>query len=419
MYLWLRILLCGDIESNPGPTYGNDVDINVHSKFCKHSLVLNCGFARVTIYDLSNVSCGHHRSDILDKAARLDRFLKLFKHSNVLPSLMSLKDGKSNSTTYFDAYCDHILDAIHKRGWSGKQKYFDTFTLKKWEKMSVADRKKHTVSKCYACSMQYTEIQRSFPLKPFFEASIVNPQLCSSKNAKFEAKVVLKELNGVFEVKRNKTFTDILPKVCNLKAVTQPQRKENRKRPCKTALIRDCEKRMSENVAITHLAECESDASYVRKRKMTSFTAVSSEPKKGRLCQIPSDKESEIISFLQNYCEDKPIVWSAVAKQFNITTTNGGHMVKQLAVRSGLNVESLQRKKDNVLPRNRVHKKKTSDNKVPVPCMPSIAKLKQEVSNLIDNGTLYLGEPCAPYSIYRYKWVDGNLDKCEYQVYGC
>ena len=115
----------------------------------------------------------------------------------------------------------------------------------------------------------------SFPLKPFFEVSIVNPQLCSSKNAKFKAKVVLKELNSVFEVKHNKSFTDILPKVCNLKAITQPQRKENRKRPSKTALIRNCEKRMSENIAITHLAECESDASYVRKRKMTSFTAVS------------------------------------------------------------------------------------------------------------------------------------------------
>ena len=90
--------------------------------------------------------------------------------------------------------------------------------LKKWEKMSVADRKKHTVSKCYACSMQYTEIQRSFPLKPCFEVSIINPQLCSSKNAK----VVLKELNGVFEVK-HKTFTDILPKVCNLKAIKKLQ----------------------------------------------------------------------------------------------------------------------------------------------------------------------------------------------------
>ena len=76
----------------------------------------------------------------------------------------------------------------------------------------------------------------------FFEVSIVNPQLCSSQNAKFEAKVVLKELNGVFEVKHNKSFTDILPKVCNLKAITQPQVKENSKRPCKTALIRDCEK---------------------------------------------------------------------------------------------------------------------------------------------------------------------------------
>ena len=41
---------------------------------------------------------------------------------------------------------------------------------------------------------------------------------------------------------------------------------------------------MSENIAITHLAECESDASYVRKCKMTSFTAVSSEPKKKVVC---------------------------------------------------------------------------------------------------------------------------------------
>ena len=166
------------------------------------------------------------------------------------------------------------------------------------------------------------------PSQAFLEASIVNPQLCSSNNTKIEA-------NGVFEV-------NILPKVCNLKAITQPQLKENCKHPCNTALICDCEKPMSENVAIIHLAEYESDTSHVHKCKMSSFTAVSFEPKKGHLCQLPSDKESEIISFLQNYCEDKPIVWSAVAKQFNINTTNGGHMVKQLAVRSGLNVESLQ-----------------------------------------------------------------------------
>ena len=61
-----------------------------------------------------------------------------------------------------------------------------------------------TVSKCYACSMQYTEIQRSFPLKPCFEVSIINPQLCLSKMSNLNlAKMVLKELNGVFEVEHN------------------------------------------------------------------------------------------------------------------------------------------------------------------------------------------------------------------------
>ena len=84
---------------------------------------------------------------------------------------------------------------------------------------------------------------------------------------------------------------DILLKVCNLKAITQPQLKENCKHPCKTALIHAYEKRISENIAITHLAECESDASYVHKHKMTLFTAVSYELKKSCLCQIPSDEE--------------------------------------------------------------------------------------------------------------------------------
>ena len=42
-------------------------------------------------------------------------------------------------------------------------------------------------------------------------------------------------------------------------------------------------------------------------------------------------------------------------------------------------------------------------------------KRKSVISSIMD---MYVGEPCVPYSIYRYKWVDGNLDKCEYQVYG-
>ena len=114
LYIWSQILLCGDVELNPGPTNGIDVDIDVHSKFFKRSLVLNYGFARVAIHDLSNISKGHHHNDIVDKAARLDRFLKLFKHSNVHPSFKLIKER--TLSTYFDIYSDHILDAIHKHG---------------------------------------------------------------------------------------------------------------------------------------------------------------------------------------------------------------------------------------------------------------------------------------------------------------
>ena len=38
IYLWSLILLCGDVESNPGPTNGSDVDVDVHSKFVSAAL---------------------------------------------------------------------------------------------------------------------------------------------------------------------------------------------------------------------------------------------------------------------------------------------------------------------------------------------------------------------------------------------
>ena len=97
------------------------------------------------------MSKGHH-CDNIDEAARLSIF-----------DVISIEI----SFNYFDVYCDHILDAIHEQKMVWKAKVY--FTVKKWEKMSIADRKKHTILKCYACSMQYTEIQCSFPLKLFLK----------------------------------------------------------------------------------------------------------------------------------------------------------------------------------------------------------------------------------------------------------
>ena len=98
-------------DSNPGPANGNDVDINVHSKFCKCNLVLNCGLARVVIYDLSSILSGHYHNNILDEAARPDHFSKLF--SNVLPFLMSLKEWKSILTTYSKTSWEHSSTSFY------------------------------------------------------------------------------------------------------------------------------------------------------------------------------------------------------------------------------------------------------------------------------------------------------------------
>ena len=297
-----------------------------------------------------------------------------------------------------------------------KKAYLGTFALSKWEKMSIADRKQHTVSKCYTCCIKFNELQQSFPAQPVFAPSLIDPKLFSDGNAKSNAKYTLKELNGLFVGRHNHSFTEVLPKVCK-SLVSGSQSINRQNKSDKTALIRECENVMSENVAIAHLAECESDASYLRKRMMTSFTKpLTPAPKKQRLCHIDSEKEIEILAYLKDYSDDKAIVWSALAKKFDIRATNGGHVIKQLAIKSGLDVEALQGKKASV-PRNRVHKKKTGSN-VPVPCMPSLAKLKENINSLIDDGTLCLGEPCTPYPIYQYKWVESKLEKVESHVYG-
>ena len=170
---------------------------------------------------------------------------------------------------------------------------------------------------------------------------------------------------------------------------------------------------MSKNIAVSHLAECESDASYLRKRAMTSNLP---KPKKQYLGSIDAEKEADIVAYLKEYSDEKPVVWSTLARKFDIKATNGGYMIKQLAIKSGLNVEALQGKGE-LGPRIRVHKKKASAD-VAVPCMPSLSKLKENINDLIDNGTLCLGEPCAPYPIYQYKWVEGKLEKVESHVYG-
>ena len=120
----------------------------------------------------------------IDKTKRLKCFSTLFKHCSIQPSLNVVKLSKS--ITYFDDYCDYILNAFgkYKSDMSSKKAYLGTFALSKWEKMSIADRKQHTISKCYTCCIKFNELQQSFPAQPVFAPSLIDPKLLSDGKCK-------------------------------------------------------------------------------------------------------------------------------------------------------------------------------------------------------------------------------------------
>ena len=236
--------------------------------------------------------------------------------------------------------------------------------------MSVADRSKHTVSQCAACYVNHCEFQELYPLQPVYKPDLnLKQRFDLSKSGRAAASSVLKELNGMFKVNFNQTYLELSPSI----QVADNNRTgaSSSKRQIKLDVKKAVETGIGENMAIAHLAECESDASYSRKRKIAGFEWAPP-GKTSKFVLIPAEKEGEILSFLSN-CET-PVIWSAVAKRFDIGGTNADHAVKQLAISKGLNVENLQGKKEKANPVSRVHKKKIGDHYVSIPCLPTLEK---------------------------------------------
>ena len=50
--------------------------------------------------------------------------------------------------------------------------------------------------------------------------------------------------------------------------------------------------------------------------------------------------------------------------------------------------------------------------------MPTVASLKEDVSQLLETGKLSMGEPCSPYTIVKSSVRDGKIENVTSQVYG-
>ena len=169
------------------------------------ALELNCGFARVAIYELSAASCRTATSTIT--VERATEFCKLFHASYEIPSNY-FTPGEKSRPSVFDKRCEKVLHSFRKARWrpdESRKGYLDAFATQKWKELPTEDKAKHTLSKCEECRREYTQYQDVFPLKPVYkvEKVVAIPVEMSEKEATIR---VLQDANDSF-VERKRTAT--------------------------------------------------------------------------------------------------------------------------------------------------------------------------------------------------------------------
>ena len=138
------------------------------------ALTVNCGFARVSIYENSNPDrCGRYARSTIELSNRIDTFKSQFSahHGYGIPAnYFQATLGKDN-LSQFDRDLNKILDGFIKpfpHEYS-RDAYLATFSSQKWSQLTPTEKDQHSLSKCRRCYEQYKEHQMSFPLKPRYE----------------------------------------------------------------------------------------------------------------------------------------------------------------------------------------------------------------------------------------------------------
>ena len=99
---------------------------------------------------------------------------------------------------------------------------------------------------------------------------------------------------------------------------------------------------------------------------------------------------------LQNFPPNTKINWSAMARQYNIPHTNAGQVLKEMAIKHGIDTSQLENKAETT-PRIRRHKCRLPGGEISMPCLPTVSAIKEDQRQLILSGELNIGEPCTPF----------------------
>lgn len=403
--------------------------------FRKASLIINCGYARVCIFQNSNPkgTVGRNARQNIDIAQRSDTFKARFSrypHYGI-PNDYFIPTGKDQRSP-FDRDSAKILDGFQSKfrneiGYS-RESYLQEFSLMKWSNLTSSEKQQHTMSNCMRCFQLAKDHQHYFPLKPVYEPQpviAVNKDALQHQGIKAFTSNVCSELNSVYSDEAGSSFADSLVQVKSLQLEhkkTKAEKKKEKKHMQKvvTKKISEC---FSENAALTMLTEGESKRMYHRKRLAQSFcspeapsTAKKKKSHSPNFSNVSWDTD-RLLSTLQNWPRGATINWTMVAKDHGISGGNAGQVAKEFAIAQEVDLTQMVSSTPNRKPTKRPCKRKLPGYDVSIPSNPSLRSVEAEIQDMIASGHFTLGEECAPYTITKYILENGKLVPKDTLVY--
>ena len=201
------------------------------------ALVVNCGYAHVSIYENSNpTKIGCHKHSSIDTQNRALNFRAQFSMcSNYGIPDNYFEQNRKDGTSQFDHDCNKILNGFASKFQTDinmdRDSYLNKFSSGRWSELPTMEKHRHTLSNCDRCYECHKQYQCYFPLKPIYQSKPleqIDTQALQRQGVKKFTTTVLSELNTVYVDKTSKSFTDAL--VATKSAGLEKKKSKNEKR---------------------------------------------------------------------------------------------------------------------------------------------------------------------------------------------
>ena len=142
------------------------------------SLIVNCGYARTTIYENSKRGSDSATPLTINREQRMRTFRSQFSScmNFGIPDGYFDPKGKEG-LRQFDRDCDKVVKAFKFKWPTGfdilKEEYLTKFSNAKWSELPNAEKNRHMLGNCAKCHESHYAYQRAFPLKPLYQPSPV------------------------------------------------------------------------------------------------------------------------------------------------------------------------------------------------------------------------------------------------------